>query len=141
MVIIIIIYIIEFIIVINNLIYLILRIKKKVILFELQSIEFPRSFPIDIMHLFFENVASHMFKLWSNQFFKDNSNILSFILPKSSWKEIGQKMNENKKNILLEFGRLPRNIFKYHAGYKAEEWANCIILYSIPLLKSHLQDK
>src|SRR6266540_3376677 len=70
------IYFIEFIIVINNLIYLILEIKKKSILFELQLIEFPRSFSIDIMHLFFENVASHMFKLWSNQFFKDNSNIL-----------------------------------------------------------------
>ncbi len=105
MVIIIIIYIIEFIIVINNLIYLILGIKKKSILFELQSIEFLRSFPIDIMHLFFENVAPHMFKLWSNQFFKDNSNILPFILPKSSWEKISQKMNENKKNILLEFER------------------------------------
>ena len=136
-----IIYIIEFIIVINNLIYLILGIKEKSILFELQSIEFPRSFPIDIMHLFFENVAPHMFKLWSNQFFKDNSNILPFVLPKSSWKEIGQKMNENKKNIPLEFGRPPRNIFKHHAGYKAEEWANWITLYSVPLLKSHLQDK
>src|SRR6266498_3195183 len=82
MVIIIIIYIIEFIIVINNLIYLILEIKEKSILFELQLIKFPRSFPIDIMHLFFKNVASYMFKLWSNQ------------------------------------------IFKYHVGYKAEEWAN-----------------
>src|SRR6266498_1326177 len=121
MVIIIIIYIIEFIIVINNLIYLILEIKKKSILFELQLIEFPRSFSIDIMHLFFENVASHMFKLWSNQFFKDNSNILPFILPKSFWEEIGQKMNENKKNILLEFERPSRNIFKHHAEYKAEE--------------------
>src|SRR6266498_2575152 len=105
MIIIIIIYIIEFIIVINNLIYLILGIKEKSILFELQSIEFPRSFPIDIIHLFFENVVSHMFKLWSNQFFKDNSNIFPFILSKSSWEEIGQKMNENKKNISLEFGR------------------------------------
>ena len=141
MVIITIIYVIEFIIIINNLIYLILGIKEKSILFELQSIEFPRSFPIDIMHLFFENVAPHMFKLWSNQFFKDNSNILPFVLPKSSWEEIGQKMNENKKNIPLEFGRPPRNIFKHHAGYKAEEWANWITLYSVPLLKSHLQDK
>src|SRR6266542_5721153 len=101
--------------------HLILGIKGRSILFELQSIEFPRSFHIDIMHLFFENVAPHMFKLWSNQFFKDNSNILLFILPKSSWEEIGQKMNENKKNILLEFERPPHNIFKHHAGYKAKE--------------------
>ena len=93
------------------------------------------------MHLFFENVALHMFKLWSNQFFKDNLNILPFVLPKSSWKKIGQKMNKNKINILLEFERPPCNIFKHHARYKAEEWANWIILYSVPLLKSHLQDK
>jgi hypothetical protein len=94
------------------------------------------------MHLFFENVAPNMFKLWSNQFFKeDNLNILPFILPKSSWEDIGQNMNENKKNMPLEFGRPPRNIFKHHAGYKAEEWANWITLYSVPLLKSRLQDK
>ena len=72
-----------------------------------------------------------MFKLQSNQFFKDNLNILSFVLPKSSWEKIGQKMNENKKNILLEFGKPPRNIFKYYAEYKAEEWANWITLYCI----------
>src|SRR6266508_3399822 len=71
--------------------HLILGIKGRSILFELKSIEFPRSFPIDIMHLFFENVTPQMFKLWSNQFFKeDNLNNLSFpfILSKSSWKEI-----------------------------------------------------
>ncbi len=82
-----------------------------------------------------------MFKLWSNQFFKDNSNIFPFILPKSSQEEISQKMNENKKNILLEFEKPPHNIFKHHTGYKAEEWANWITLYSVLLLKSHLQDK
>ncbi|CAB5099842.1 unnamed protein product [Rhizophagus irregularis] len=38
-------------------------IKGKSILFELSSIKFPRSFPIDIMHLFFENIAPQMFKL------------------------------------------------------------------------------
>ena len=114
------------------------------ILFELESIDFPRSFPIDIIHLFFKNVAPQMFKLWSNQFFKEDSlNNLSFpfILPKSSWEEIGQIMKKNKKNIPLEFGRPPRCIFKHHAGYKAEEWANWIILYSVPLLKHYMQNK
>src|SRR6266498_2424166 len=48
---------------INKIIYLILGIKEKSILFELQSIKFSRYFPIDIMHLFFENVVLHIFKL------------------------------------------------------------------------------
>src|SRR6266511_2290454 len=124
--------------------HLILGIKGKSILFELKSIEFSKSFPIDIMHLFFENVASQMFKLLSNQFFKeDNLNNLSFpfILSKSSWKEIEQIMNKNKKSVPLEFERPPRCIFKHYAGYKTEEWANWITLYSVPLLKYYMQNK
>ncbi len=79
------------------------------------------------MHLFFENVASQMFKLWSNQFFKEdnlNNLLFSFILSKSFWEEIRQIMNKNKKSVLLEFGRPSHYIFKHYAEYKAEEWAN-----------------
>ncbi len=121
---------------------MILGIKGRSILFELSSIKFPRSFPIDIMHLFFENVAPQMFKLWSGHFFKnDDLNQTSFIISKSSWDIISTLMQNNKKQMPLTFGRPPRNIFKHNAGYKAEEWANWITLYSIPLLKTHLEDK
>ena len=41
----------------------------------------------------------------------------------------------------LDFGRPLRNIFKHNAEYKAEEWANWITLYSVPLLKSKLPDR
>ena len=108
---------------------------------ELSSIKFPRSFPVDIMHLFFENIAPHMFKLWSGCFFKDdNLNATPFIISKSSWDTIGILMQNNKKKMPLAFGRPPRNIFKHNAGYKAEEWANWISLYSVPLLKSYLSE-
>ncbi len=111
-------------------------------MFELSSIKFPRSFPVDIMHLFFENVAPQMFKLWTARFFKDNNlNATPFNIPKSSWEAIGVQMQNNKKNMPLGFGRPPRNIFKHHAGYKAEEWANWITLYSVPLLKTYLPAK
>jgi len=95
------------------------------------------------MHLFFENVAPHMFKLWSGRFFKDDTlnNSIPFVLSKSSWKEIGIEMENNKKNMPLDFGRPPRNIWKNNAGFKAEEWANWITLYSVPLLKSKLPER
>ncbi len=110
-------------------------------MFELSSINFPRSFPVDIMHLFFENIAPQMFKLWSAHFFKDdNLNITPFNISKSSWDLIGSLMQNNKKNMPLEFGRPPRNIFKHNAGYKAEEWANWITLYSVPLIKNYLPE-
>ena len=41
----------------------------------------------------------------------------------------------------LDFERPSRNIFKHNAGYKAEEWANWITLFSVPLLKSKLSDR
>lgn len=111
-------------------------------MFELSSIIFPRSFPIDIMHLFFENIAPQMFKLWSSRFFKDdNLNATPFTVSRSSWDTIGILMQNNKKKMPLAFGRPPRNIFKHNAGYKAEEWANWITLYSVPLLKAYLPDK
>src|SRR5436305_13297100 len=98
----------------------ILEIKDKSILFELLSIKFPRSFPIDIMHLFFENIASQMFKLWSSRFFKDDDfNTTSYIIPKPSWNMIGVLMQNNKKKIHLAFERPLRNIFKHNDGYKA----------------------
>ncbi len=68
-----------------------------------------------------------MFKLWSNQFFKeDNLNNLSFsfILSKSFQEEIRQIINKNKKSVPLEFERPSHYIFKHHAGYKTEEQAN-----------------
>ena len=110
-------------------------------MFELSSIVFPRSFPVDIMHLFFENIAPQMFKLWSAHFFKDNDlNKTPFIISKTSWDMIGILMQNNKKNMPLAFGRPPRNIFKHNAGYKAEEWANWITLYSVPLIKKYLSE-
>jgi len=95
------------------------------------------------MHLFFENVAPYMFKLWSGRFFKDDNlnNSIPFVLSKSSWEEIGIQMQNNKKNMPLDFGRPPRNIWKHNAGYKAEEWANWITLYSVPLFKSKLPER
>src|SRR5687768_7848638 len=133
---------IKLLIMINSFIF-ILGIKGKSILFELSSIIFPRLFPVDIMHLFFENIAPQMFKLWSSRFFikDDNLNATPFAISRSSWDTIGVLMQNNKKKMPLVFSRPPRNIFKHNAGYKAEEWANWISLYSVPLIKSYLPDK
>ncbi|GET66786.1 hypothetical protein GLOIN_2v1644898 [Rhizophagus irregularis DAOM 181602=DAOM 197198] len=56
-------------------------------------------------------------------------------LSKSQWESIGIQMEKVKKDMPIEIGRPPRDIFKYHNGYKAVEWRNWIILFSLPLLK------
>ena len=91
------------------------------------------------MHLFFEGIAPQMFKLWSSHFFKDDGlNITPFTIPKPFWDMISKLMENNKKKMPLVFGRLPQNIMKHNAGYKAEEWANWITLYSVLLIKNFL---
>ena len=50
-----------------------IEIRDQSILFNLRAIHFPHSFPIDIMHLIYENIAGYMFKLWIRNFFPKGS--------------------------------------------------------------------
>ncbi|PKK69834.1 hypothetical protein RhiirC2_681950 [Rhizophagus irregularis] len=94
------------------------------------------------MHLFFENVAPSMYAHWSGKFFNNNLLLSSdYELSKSQWENIGIQLEKVKKNMPIEIGRPPRDIFKYHNGYKAVEWRNWIILFSLPLLKAYLDNR
>ncbi|POG67634.1 hypothetical protein GLOIN_2v1644898 [Rhizophagus irregularis DAOM 181602=DAOM 197198] len=89
-------------------------------LLKLQTLLFPWSFPTDIMHLFFENVVPSMYAHWSGKFFYNNLLLSSdYELSKLQWKSIGIQMEKVKKDMPIEIGRPPRDIFKYHNGYKA----------------------
>ena len=107
-------------------------------LLKLKTILFPWSFPTDIMHLFFENVAPQMYAHWSGKFFNNLLLTNDYELSKSQWEGIGVQMEKIKKDMPVEIGRPPRDIFKYHNSYKAVEWRNWIILFSLPLLKAYL---
>ncbi|CAI2194943.1 11516_t:CDS:2, partial [Funneliformis geosporum] len=72
-------------------------IKGRSILFDLQATCFPTSFPIDMMHLIYKNIADYMFQHWIGKFFKKDSN--------------------------QDNGRPPCNLVIHHNRYKAEEWA------------------
>ena len=102
-------------------------------LFKLKTILYPWSFPTDIMHLFFENVAPQMFAHWTGKYFKGASFNDDYELSKSQWESIGTQMEKIKKDMPVKIGRPSRDIFKHHNGYKAVEWRNWIILFSLPL--------
>ena len=109
------------------------------ILFELHSIEFPASFPIDIMHALFENIAPHMFRHFTGKFF--NNEILNntdYKITSENWNEIIKIIEQNRKTMPMEFGRPPINIQKYHSSFKVEDLYNWIVLYSLPLLYNYL---
>src|SRR5438046_9755290 len=95
-------------------------IKGRSILFDLKTIHFPTSFPIDLMHLIYENIAINMFKLWTGKFFKDGSgqDIGNYVLSQTVWKTIGNEMNQIRNNFQVYIGRPPRNIISYYQDYK-----------------------
>jgi hypothetical protein len=94
------------------------------------------------MHLFYENIAPYMLRHWMESFFKDSFlNNQPYVINNKQWVEIGNEMEAARKSIPTDFGRLPRNILLHHNGFKAEEWASWITLYSIPLLKDRLPAK
>ncbi|RIA93937.1 hypothetical protein C1645_735125 [Glomus cerebriforme] len=49
--------------------------------------------------------------------------------------------NHSGKVLTIEIGHPPHDIFKYHNGYKAVEWKNWMILFSLPLLKAYLDKR
>ncbi|CAI2180401.1 11035_t:CDS:2, partial [Funneliformis geosporum] len=111
-------------------------------LLEIKALKFPWSFPIDIMHFFFKNIAPLMFAYWSQKFFKNNSEDSNiYKINNSIWEEIGNKMKEISKNMPLDIGRLPQNIYKHYVGFKAVEWRNWITLFSLPLLNGKLDKR
>ncbi|GES80728.1 hypothetical protein RCL_jg90.t1 [Rhizophagus clarus] len=55
-----------------------------------------------------------------------------------TWVEIGEIMEKNRSNMPSDIGRPSCNIVKHSAGFKVVEWANWIILFSLPLLKGRL---
>jgi hypothetical protein len=89
------------------------------------------------MHQFFENVAPQMYIHWTGKYFNGISFNNDYELLKSQWESIGEQMENIKKDMPSEIGRPSRNIFKHHNGYKAVEWRNWIILFSLPFLKAY----
>ncbi|CAG8529640.1 11950_t:CDS:2, partial [Gigaspora margarita] len=111
-------------------------INKHSTLFDLLSIHFPDSFIVDIMHLFYENIAKYMFEHWTGTFFSDElQNKEPYVLKKSVWIDIGKQMHAFHKDLPSKLGRLLHNIMLHNRRYKAEEWAAWITMYLLLLLK------
>ncbi|CAG8643935.1 7921_t:CDS:2 [Ambispora gerdemannii] len=86
-------------------------------------------------------VTPAMYKHWSGTFFSKTHQDLNtdpcYYLKNSIWKTVSLELFKNSKKMPRDFGRVPVAIH-HHKGYKAEEWMNWTILYSIPLLKNYL---
>jgi hypothetical protein len=122
----------------KNAVYGVLHISS---LYDLQTIDFPRSFPTDVMHLVFANVVPSLVDWWTGRFLKEDDDdvvVDTIRLHTNVWKDIGGDMDRSRKTIPTSFGRALRNIDKYWRSFKSEEWSAFLINYSPILLRNRL---
>lgn len=133
---------------------------------ELYSIDFVRSFALDAMHLYWENIVPTMFDLWRGKFFSSkrnderegnqNNNMARKTKPPAKkfwdnediynvkaadWQEIAEDMKESSKLIPSQFGSPLRNIANNFTNFKANEWQNWALFTAPVLLKGILDDR
>ncbi len=86
--------------------------------------QFPDFIPVDSMHCILQNFVPMMWKYWISNF------------SRIKWRELGKYMQKQAHLTPPSFGRAPGNIFAHSSQFKAEEWKNWLLIYSLPLLKT-----
>ena len=73
------------------------------------------------MHLYFENVAIHMFRHWTGKYYPKNNerNLNKYTIPLKEWVEISKIMEASRPDMLPDIRHPPHNIIKHYAGFKA----------------------
>lgn len=124
-------------------------VKGTTILYQLTSVDFPRSFVIDLMHLFYANLIPTSFDHFRGKFFatekpKPNANQTQagrppdsvyksarfvqtddpYCVPPKHWTQIGADMRSSAPTFPEAFGPAIRDITDSCATYKAVEWQN-----------------
>lgn len=104
------------------------------------TLNFPKSFGLDVMHLF-SNVSKAMWNLWTGNLLPEplfDTPEDSYILTKTQQEEIGKEMVESSRNVPVSVSRTPRDISKYKNSFKAVDWFEFTTIYSCPLLYGRL---
>ena len=73
------------------------------------------------MHLYFENVATHMFWHWTGKYYpkNDERNLNKYTIPLKEWVEISKIIEASRPDMLPDIRCSPCNIIKYYARFKA----------------------
>lgn len=115
-------------------------IKRSSIFFELKSMIFPWSFPLDSMHLFYLNIAKHMRDYWRANFYPDEikqkiaktnrqkfrKNNEPYSIDPVLWTEMNKDLSKIK--LPTSFGDKIRGIYEFR---KANEWKTWVKVITI----------
>ena len=108
-------------------------IKGVPLLASLNTLNFPFSFPLDFMHLIFENLIPNLVKHYTGTFKDLDSGTEDYELLKEDWSEICKAGSASGDTIPSSFGSWMPNIETEHLSMTAEPW-EFWCMYLAPIL-------
>ena len=101
----------------------------------LGSIDLPRSFPYDFMHLIFENLIPNLIRHYTGDFKGLDDGVEDYRLPKSVWEAICEAGAKSGDTIPSCFGARIPNLESERSHMTAETWSFWVMYLGPALLK------
>ena len=108
-------------------------IKGVPLLASLNTLNFPFSFPLDFMHLIFENLIPNLVRHYTGTFKDLDSGVEDYKLSKTDWFEICEAGSASGDTIPSSFGSRMPNIETERSSMTAEAWGFWC-MYLAPIL-------
>jgi len=106
----------------------------------LGSLSFPSSFPLDFMHLIFENLLPNLISHYTGNFKGLNCGSESYELPADVWSAICEAGAASGKTIPSSFGARIPNIEKEQSSMTADSWSFWAQYIGPVLLRNRFQN-
>ena len=98
-------------------------IKGRPLLSFLDTLSFLLSFPLDFMHLVFENLVPNLMAHYTRNFKNLNNGTEEYIIPAKIWSEICKTGSASGNTIPSQFGAWIPNLEKEQSHMTAESWS------------------
>ena len=98
-------------------------VKGRSILADIDSLCFPQSFPLDFMHVVWENVMKTLVTLWSGDYKGLDEGSHKYRIDKANWKEVGARGMAASSTIPSTFGPHIPNICEKGSYVTADMWS------------------
>jgi len=98
-------------------------VKGRSILSEVDSLSFPQSFPIDFMHVAWENLMKTLVTLWSGDYKGLGEGTRKYHLENATWKEVGARSGASSSTIPSAFGPHIPNVSEKGSYMSADMWS------------------
>lgn len=115
-------------------------IREPPLLRRVNSLDFARSIPWDLMHLIMENIGPNLVDHWTGKFKHLDEGSGNYRIPDAIWEEIGNETAEATKSIPAAFVRALPNIAKDRSSFTAEAWCFWFVYLAPTLLKNRFQN-